>query len=201
VYKEGVICNSYSDRSAGQAIAGKEDDKDDLYFDWRSATDDCTFPPEMEDPTKVEPLISRARRFASNHSNPRYAVLRLWSPPHFYPLMLGWNNRDNTSFTDGLGRTWEWKFIPKDMPYSEWSIHHQARLRIKPYAKQFGDRLLVRRDSFLVMGEDQEDLLRLVVATTFAIVTRPWRLEVDLWKSFVNVDLKFLEELDERWLE
>jgi hypothetical protein len=53
----------------------------------------------------------------------------------------------------------------------------------------------------LVMGENQEDLLRLAVAATFAIVTRPWRLEVDLWKSFVNVDLKFLEELDERWLE
>jgi hypothetical protein len=115
--------------------------------------------------------------------------------------MLGWNNRDNTSFIDGLGRTWDWKFIPKDMPYSEWSIHHQARLRIKPYAKQLGDRLLVRRDSFLVMGEDEEDLLRLTVAATFAIVTRPWRLEVDLWKSFVNVDLKFLEDLDDRWLE
>jgi hypothetical protein len=201
VYKEGVIQNSYSNTSSGQAIAGKEDDKYDLYFDWRPLANDCTFSPEMEDPTKVEPLISRARGFASKHSNARFAVLRLWSAPHFYPLMLGWNNRDNTSFTDGLGRTWEWKFIPKDMPYSEWSIHHQGRLRIKPYVKQFRETVMVRRDSFLVMGENQEDLLRLAVAATFAIVTRPWRLEVDLWKSFVNVDLKFLEELDERWLE
>jgi hypothetical protein len=201
VYREGVICNSYSYTSSGQAIGGQEDGRYDLYFDWRPSIADCTFPPGMEDPTQVEPLISRARVFASTYSNARFAVLRLWSAPHFYPLMLGWNNRDNTSFTDGLGRTWEWKFIPKDMPYSEWSIHQQGRMRMKPYAKQFGDRVMVRRDSFLVMGENEEDLLRLAVAATFGIVTRPWRLEVDLWKSFVNVDIKFLEDLDKMWLE
>jgi hypothetical protein len=201
VYREGVICNSYSCTSSGQAIGGKENGRYDLYFDWRPSIADCTFPPGMEDPTQVEPLISRARVFASRYSKARFAVLRLWSAPHFYPLMLGWNNRDHTSFTDGLGRTWEWKFIPKDMPYSEWSIHQQGRMRIKPYAKQFGDRVVVRRDAFLVMGKNEEDLLRLAVAATFAIVTRPWRLEVDLWKSFVNVDMKFLEDLDKTWLE
>ena len=155
----------------------------------------------MQDPTKVEPILSHARTFATDHPTARFAVLRIWSAPHFYPLMIGWNVREKTSFTDGLGRTWEWKFIPKDMPFSEWSIHHQARLRIGPYAPQFQDRVHVRRDAYLVMGTDQEDLLKLATAVTFAITTRPWRLEVDLWRSFVNVDIGFLEGLDEKWLE
>lgn len=102
---------------------------------------------------------------------------------------------------DGLGRTWDWKFIPKDMPFSEWSIHHTLRGRLAPYERHFGDRVVVRRDAVLVMGVGQDDLLELAAGVTFAVITRPWRLEVDLWKSFVNVDLKFFEGMDERWLE
>jgi hypothetical protein len=51
------------------------------------------------------------------------------------------------------------------------------------------------------MGTDEKNLFRLATATTFAILTRPWRWEVDLWKSFLNVDFRFLEGLDDRWLE
>jgi hypothetical protein len=29
----------------------------------------------------------------------------------------------------------------------------------------------------------------------------PWLREIDLWKSFVNVDIGFLNELDERFLD
>ena len=54
---------------------------------------------------------------------------------------------------------------------------------------------------FLVMGEDGADLLKFATATTFAIQTAPWRLEVDLWRSFVNVDLGFLGGLMEKWME
>jgi hypothetical protein len=36
---------------------------------------------------------------------------------------------------------------------------------------------------------------------TWAVQTRPWRLEIDLWRSFVNVDVEFLEGLDRRWLD
>jgi hypothetical protein len=93
--------------SSGQAIGGKEDDRYDLYFVWRSSIADCTFPPGMENLTKVKPLISRSRGFASKYSNTRFAASRLWSAPNFNPLTLAWDNRDNTSFTDGLGRVWE----------------------------------------------------------------------------------------------
>ena len=51
------------------------------------------------------------------------------------------------------------------------------------------------------MGEDEEDLLKYATAATFAIVGEPWRLEVDLWRSFVNVDMGFLENLKEEWLD
>lgn len=61
--------------------------------------------------------------------------------------------------------------------------------------------MVVRRDKFLVMGTDEKDLFRLAAITAYAIEMRPWRLEVDLWKSFVNVDGKFFEGLQDEWLE
>lgn len=92
-------------------------------------------------------------------------------------------------------------FIPKDMPYSELSIHQQVWLRIQPWRQVFGSQVIVARDMVLVMGKDEDDLRMMASAATFALQTKPWRLEVDLWRSFVNIDFKFLEELDARWLE
>lgn len=105
------------------------------------------------------------------------------------------------TFYDSQGRAWEWKFIPKDMPFSEWSIHQQARMRIQPFRKALGDKVVVMRDVFLVMGLDEADLLTVAAATTYAVQTDPWRLEVDLWRSFVNVDMDFLEKLHDQWWE
>jgi hypothetical protein len=51
------------------------------------------------------------------------------------------------------------------------------------------------------MGEAKGQLKKLVVGATFALQTGPWRWEVDLWKSLVNVDITFLERLDEVWLK
>ena len=64
-----------------------------------------------------------------------------------------------------------------------------------------GANVLVRRDLFLVMGLNEGDLREVATAVAFAILTRPWRWEVDVWRSFVNVDLEFLEGLDGRWFD
>ena len=80
-------------------------------------------------------------------------------------------------------------------------MHHSARLRIKPYRHLLGERVHIRRNLYLVMGEDDEDLLKYAIATTFVIQTEPWRLEVDLWRSFVNVDMEFLDGLQAEWLD
>ena len=87
------------------------------------------------------------------------------------------------------------------MPYSEWSVHQQARLRIKPFERKFRDRVLIKHDLFLVMGTDEKHLQKLVTAATYAIQTDLWRLEVNLWSSFVNIDLEFLEDLNNGWLD
>jgi len=91
--------------------------------------------------------------------------------------------------------------VPKDMPCSEFSIHHSAKQRIAPFKKFLGKKVIQKRDKLLVMGTDEKELFTLVAATTFAIQKNPWRLEVDLWKSFVNVDFGFLEGLNDKWLE
>lgn len=70
-----------------------------------------------------------------------------------------------------------------------------------PFNKSFKDKVLIKKDLFLVMGTDEQDLLKYAVATTFAIQTDPWRLEVDLWRSFVNVDIEFLDGLQREWLD
>jgi len=206
VYKSGVICLSYFDGVAGRAIAHKEPGRElDLYFDWRENVDDVdlTVTPDFQDPRKVttDSLLQTARDFARTNSKARFAVLRLWSAPHFYPLMSGLDKRHAVSFVDGVGRFWEWKFIPKDMPYSEWSVHHQARTRIMPFKKSLGNKVVVKRDLYLVMGKDEAELLKLAGTVTYAVQTEPWRLEIDLWRSFVNVDVAFLEGLDRAWLD
>ena len=203
LYKTGVIQNSYASQTAGRAMAAKEPGRDsrDFYIDLRALTDKMKMKAFLELPPSLDHFLGTARKFAKQHQNARFAVLRLWSAPHFYPLMVGLENRINTEFTDGLGRAWEFCFVPKDMPGSEYSIHHASRLRIMPFQKLFKDKVLIKRDLFLVMGEDEQDLLKYAVATTFAIQTDPWRLEVDLWRSFVNVDMGFLEGLQKEWLD
>jgi len=235
-------------------------------------------------------LLTKARPFAAQHPTARFSLIKLWSAPHFYPLMLQPPSRLATAFIDPMSRSWEWKFLPKDMPASEWSIHNTVRLRLgclrqamlgvsneelalaaKKKAEQedleklktliqqqqkekeeekknggttttgknkkdknvknkkkglwerqydarkkewnsqekwkadskwsygyceLDDRVFHRGDLILVMGTDQEDLLKWSTAVTFALQTKPWLREVDLWKSFVNVDLEFLERLD-----
>ena len=203
LYKTGVIQNSYTSMTPGRAMAAKEPGRDtrDFYIDLRVLVDDMIMQSYLEQPPSLDYFLKTARRFAKQHERARFAILRLWSAPHFYPLMVGLENRVNTQFTDGQGRAWEFCFVPKDMPGSEYSIHHASRLRIMPFSNLFKEKVLIKRDLFLVMGEDEEDLQKYAVATTFAIQTDPWRLEVDLWRSFVNVDIGFLEGLKEEWLD
>ena len=60
---------------------------------------------------------------------------------------------------------------------------------------------MVKRDEYLVMARDESELFRLASALTFVVQMRPWRLKVDLWRSWVNVDVEFLRGLDAKWLE
>lgn len=80
-------------------------------------------------------------------------------------------------------------------------MHHQARMRIRPYKASLGDKVLVKRDLYLVMGEDEAELLKLAATVTYAVQTERWRLEIDLWKSFINVDVAFLDGLHNAWLD
>ena len=80
-------------------------------------------------------------------------------------------------------------------------MHTMSKSRLKPYQHLLGTNVIVSRDKFLVMGKDEAELAKYATAMTFAIQTDPWRLEVDLWRSFVNIDLEFLEGLADKWLE
>ncbi|KAK7745831.1 hypothetical protein SLS53_002548 [Cytospora paraplurivora] len=167
------------------------------------------YPPEYTPVKNWPDLRSRAREFAEKKPQARFALLRLWSAPHFYPLMIGWWNRPNFTFMDPVGRAWEWKFIPKDFDESEWSTHLGTMKRLSlvfDRAEQHGGadlrrNVVFRGDAILVMAENEEELFRLSTIVTFAMQTKPWLREVDLWKSFVNVGLEFLEGLDPVWLE
>ena len=225
----GVIGPGFCPYPEGTAsFAGDSDHSPGLVIDYRAVKEDWPEPnPAIRDHRKIH-LLPLAQAFARKHPNARFALLRVWSHPLFYPLMLGIPSRAMTSFEDTLGRAWEFKFIPRDMPGSEWSIQKNVEDRLfgimppklRPgmtanlnqmmlagqqgaprFKKLFKDKMEVKRDMVLVMGEDETDLERLVAAATFALQTNPWRLEVDFWKSFVNVDLPFLENLDKKWLE
>jgi hypothetical protein len=119
----------------GLAIANNEPHRPDeldlfIKYDW---TNDfmADMPANYIDYTEWPDLLSQARSFSAVHGpKARFALIRLWSAPHFYPLMMMVERRQPMSFIDPVGRAWEWKFTPKDMPASAWSIHNTVRLRL-----------------------------------------------------------------------
>jgi hypothetical protein len=204
VFRAGVICSSYGGTAAGIATAKAEPNRPmDLYIDYRVGIPLAKVVSHLKDPRDLDRdfIIKKAKQFQQDNPPAKFAILRLWSAPHFYPLMLGLDKRPMCAFLDDRGRCWEFKFIPKDMPYSEWSVHQQLSLRLEPYKKMFGQQVIVAKDLVLVMGKDEKNLRQLAEGVTWAVQTRPWRLEVDFWRSFVNVDVGFLEGLDRRWLD
>ncbi|TVY87687.1 hypothetical protein LAWI1_G006032 [Lachnellula willkommii] len=202
-YKSGVLRTRADEYFAGQAISNTSPNREtpDLFIDYRIQIPTITMPPGMQDPHSIPSFRTLTSNFTKKHPSARFSILTLWSAPHFYPLMIGPHNHDATAFRDLIGRRFIWMFVPKDMPCSEWSIHMSARMRVMPWKKSFGDKVVVKRDKYLVMGETEEECRRLTVACAFAIQMRPWRWEVDLWKSFVGVDTGFVEGLDDAWLD
>ncbi|KAI0438334.1 hypothetical protein F4803DRAFT_535307 [Xylaria telfairii] len=211
LYLAGIIAPMLLQNSPqvvpGFAVANTEPHrpgKMDLFIDYADRMKASHYPttwPGIVRPDEFPIFLPLARDFAAKNQSARFAVLRLWSAPHFYPAMLGDGNRMGSAFLDCAARSWRWNFIPKDMPVSEWSMYNNLKLRLDLVKKQLGDRVAHRSDVVLVMGVDQLDLLRYATAVTFAIQTKPWFREFDLWKSFINVDMDFLERLDPYWLD
>lgn len=175
-----------------------------LCYDDRLDLFTLKYPPSFTAPDGWPRLLPLARKFASSRTGTtpaRFALLRLWSAPHFYPLVVGADDREVTSFVDSVGRSWIWKFLPKDFPGSELSVHQTTAMRLAYLRRPFGDRVVPRGDLVLVMADDERELLKHATAVTFALQTKPWFREIDLYKSFVNVDLDFLEDLDPFWLD
>lgn len=90
----------------------------------------------MTNPYKIG-LLEKAKMYAKGQPNARFALLRIWTHSHFYPLIVGPHNREMTSFEDAVNRSWEWKFIPKDMPGAEWSMQSNLDERLQPYRTMF----------------------------------------------------------------
>ncbi|THV98725.1 hypothetical protein D6D26_06262 [Aureobasidium pullulans] len=204
LYRHGLLAPRYKPEYSGCAVVLEEaarPAKPELYFDFREDAQEMKPRQPMQDPLKVAPLLDSARDYAAKNPDAYFSILRIWSAPHFWPLMLGYDNRDGTSFADDIGRTWEWKFVPKDMPFSEWSIHHALRLRLNEYEKKIEGKVFLKGDKVLVVGKNREMCRNYSTIAYFAVTTRPWRLEVDVWKSFFGVKLDFLEGLDGRWWE
>ncbi|VUC25117.1 unnamed protein product [Clonostachys rosea] len=210
LYKAGIIVPSYTqnDRQIvlGVATANTEPHRPgklDLFINFHNPY--CQYysglPQNYTPPDKWPALLPLAQKFAGKHEGARFALLRLWSAPHFYPLTLGPYNRLLTSFLDGIGRSWEFKFVPKDMLGSESMMHNMTQTTMKSMDKQLRGRVASRGDLILVMAEDSKQLFKYATAVTFALQTWPWVREVDLWKSFINVELDVLEGLDPYWLD
>ena len=224
VYVAGIVTPSYEveDTYNYQLVALQESESRplDFFIDMRQ------FPVLESDLKRIRAemenwpdLRARAKEFAQTHPNARFAVLRTWSNPYFWPCMYSLKRRSETAFRDAIDRPWLFKFVPKDMPEGEWSIHtslekqfarFQEPLKVngsplhgfsrKKYSKT-EERVLLRRDIVLVMAEDEDDCLRMATGATYAMQSYPWLREVDVWKSFANVDVDFIERLDKYWLE
>lgn len=219
VYRAGIIQPSdtqpHPNVCPGMAFAAEEPHRPgklDFFVRFeRPPGDPIRHPPDWAPMGDWPDLLASARAFAQGAkpgAGARFSLLRMWSAPHFYPLMVGYWNRPHVVFMDSVGRSWEFKLVPKDLEDSELSAMHATSSRVKLIVERARARngvdlsghFVSRGDAVLVMAETEEELLRLSTIVTFAMQTKPWLREVDLWKSFVNVELDFLQGLDPAWL-
>lgn len=205
LFKAGIIGPGYCPYPSGQAMAVPAhpgDPRRDLFISYCNIRGDWpTMSSTMRDPHAID-LLAMARKHTAKHPNASFALLRIWSAPHFWPLMLGLEKRDWMSFSDVVGRSWTWSFVPKDMPFSEWSMQHTLDLRMERLKKShLGRSFETKRDMILVMSESKEQLSSVLTPVVFTVQSNPWRFEVDFWKSFIGVDLAFLKKLDKGWVE
>ncbi|KAK4504763.1 hypothetical protein PRZ48_002725 [Zasmidium cellare] len=200
-FRAGMIGPSYAPEGSGDVFLIKEEGREDpdIFIDYRGFPDPPG-PPLDTEYRKID-LVSRASTFSAKHEGSRFALLRLWSHSHFWQLQIAGLNREYLAFTDTMGRCWHSRFIPKDMQLSDYSLQATVVERTERFQKQFAGKVVFKRDMALVMGENEEDLRWYTAAVIFALTTRPWKFEVDMWKSFVNVDFGFLEALDKKWLD
>lgn len=222
VYRAGIIQPSdtqpHPDVCPGYAFAAEEPHRPgklDFFVRFeRPPHNPLSHPPDWAPMEDWPDLLASARAFAAQRrpqgaASCRFSLLRLWSAPHFYPLLVGYWNRPHVVFGDSCGRAWEFKFVPKDLEGSELSAMHATSGRVRLVVERarvhggvdLGRHFVSRGDAILVMAESEEELLRLCTIATFAMQTKPWLREVDLWRSFVNVELEFLQGLDPAWLD
>ncbi|KAG9239309.1 hypothetical protein BJ875DRAFT_501529 [Amylocarpus encephaloides] len=190
LYKSGILRTRSHQYFAGKAFSTAEPSRpgiQDFFIDYRVQIPTIKMPPTMVDTYTVTPFKTTAQKYAAKHPNARFSILRLWSSAYFYPLMIGPKTHDATAFRDTIRRNFIWMFIPKDMPCSEWSIHFRLVRGLN----------LNKRDKYLVMAENKEELCKLTSMVVYAVERRPWRHEIDLWKSFLDVDSGFVQRLDD----
>lgn len=123
VFVSGIIAPHYDSRANGLAIAATEPArKPDLYLDYGLGIEQPVFVAidRLIDPRPID-LLARARDFAQTTlgGNSKFALLRLWSAPYFFPFTMGYDKRYIVAFNDAHERCWEWKFMPKDMNHTE----------------------------------------------------------------------------------
>lgn len=197
LYKAGIIQSAYTPQVKGVATAAAEPNRAlDFYLDFR-AQSRPKFKAVLADPTPLnrDYIVKAANKFAAQHGSARFSALRMWSAPHFYPMEAS----GNETFADDSGRYWDWRYMPKDSPLSEWNTHKIVSDIMDQYRRIWGNQVRVARDLILVMGKDADECRRLSEGVTWATQTRRV-YEMDFWRSFVNVDAGFLERLHPVWL-
>lgn len=104
--------------------------------------------------------------------------------------IAGENNITGTRSLDTERRIWEWDFMPKDQPVSEEAIDNAGVTRLAALrAKMPGLTCVHRGDLCLVTGVIERDMLESCIAVTMVLQMGPWMRGVELWTTFVNVDL------------
>ncbi|KZZ99665.1 hypothetical protein AAL_02237 [Moelleriella libera RCEF 2490] len=146
-------------------------------------------------------FMASANRFEAQHPGARFAVLRLWSGPQYYFEPVTDEQRRVLDFVDNCGEIWAWNALPKDAPWSSTVMRESVVRRLALMDERFAGQVLTRGDVVLVMGKTGRELLKLCSCVTYALQSKPWNKEVDLYKSFINVTRRGLTILHPDWLK
>jgi len=101
LYKESIIRNAYIPYAPAYAFAARESGRElDFYCDLRNLIVEIIVPAHIVEPPSTHKLMQTARVSSETHKDARFALLRLWSAAHFWPLMTGMDRRDLHPFSN-----------------------------------------------------------------------------------------------------
>lgn len=168
---------------------------------------------ELPEPPPPGYLLDEVEKWHAKYPDTTYSLLRIKSEDDYWPFLdLPGDTAEEMAFSDPMGRSWQWKYKPKDMPSSECDVHQLTRDLLDQRAPSIEPKGAKKReekgakyytrariDLVLVLSETSNKGMEHATFTAAYLRKVPSGIDIDWARSFLNVDAGFLRRLSPEW--